>query len=74
MFIAADAAMMRVLSIRGSGVRAAATVAALATMPVGVAISAAAQVAVLVAILAIALAAGARKRPERAGRMTSAGD
>jgi hypothetical protein len=61
MFVAADEAILRVLGIAHGPARGAATVAALATMPLGVAVSASAQVAALAAI--VATAAAARSAP-----------
>ncbi len=57
-FVAADAALLRVLGLARSRARAASAVALLATIPLGLAVSAALQVAVLAAIVTAALAAG----------------
>jgi low temperature requirement protein LtrA len=62
-FVAADAVMLRALGIARSRSGAAATAAALATVPLGRALSAAAQVAALTAILAATVVA--RERPRR---------
>jgi low temperature requirement protein LtrA len=58
LFVAADTAFLRLLGIAHSPVRAAAVVAALATIPLGLAVAAAVQVAALAAIVALAAAAG----------------
>jgi hypothetical protein len=62
MFVAADAALLRVLGIEQSASRAVAAVAILATIPLGVAVSASVQVAAIAAIVAAALAADAGQR------------
>jgi low temperature requirement protein LtrA len=54
-FLVGDAVFRRVLGIGHSTVRAAAGVAALATLPLGLAVSAVAQLLALVAVLAVAV-------------------
>jgi low temperature requirement protein LtrA len=56
LFLAADVAFRRVLRIGRSPHRAAAAVAALATIPLGAEVAAIAQIGVLAAVLAVALA------------------
>ena len=51
LFVASDSALLRVLRIPGSPAQVAASVAALATIPLGLEVSAAAQVAALAAIV-----------------------
>jgi low temperature requirement protein LtrA len=58
LFVAADTAFLRVLGIAHGPARAAAAVAALATIPLGMTVSAVAQVAALAAIVVLALVAG----------------
>jgi low temperature requirement protein LtrA len=62
-FVAADAVMLRVLNVARSRSGAAATVGALATVPLGVALSAAAQVAALAAIVALTVAPTVSRSP-----------
>jgi low temperature requirement protein LtrA len=57
MFVAADAVMLRVLGIARSRTGAAASAAALGTIPLGLVLSAAAQVATLAALVTTAVAA-----------------
>ena len=64
LFVAADTAFLRLLAIAHSPVRAVAAGAALATIPLGLAVAAAAQVAALAAI--VALGAAARSGPSDA--------
>ena len=61
-FVAADTAFLRVLRIPHGSARALAATAALATIPLGLAVAAAAQVAALVVVVAAAAAAGSRRR------------
>jgi low temperature requirement protein LtrA len=56
LFVAADAAMLRVLGIAQTWLRAAASLAVLITIPLGAGVSAALQVAAIAAIIAAALA------------------
>jgi low temperature requirement protein LtrA len=56
LFLAADVAFRRVLRIGRSPHRAAAALAALATIPLGAQVAAIAQIGVLAAVLAVALA------------------
>ncbi len=66
LFVASDSALLRVLRIPGSPAQVAASVAALATIPLGLEVSAAAQVAALAAIVALSAVAGApRAAPAR---------
>ena len=55
LFIACDVGFRRTLGVAGGGVRIAASVAALATIPLGLAVAASAQVGALAAIVAAAL-------------------
>jgi low temperature requirement protein LtrA len=65
LFLAADVAFRRVLRLGRSVHRAAAAVAALATVPVGSEVAAAAQLGVLALLLAVALAGEGSLRPEK---------
>jgi low temperature requirement protein LtrA len=70
MFVAADAALLRVLRIAQSRARVIASAAILATIPLGTAVAASAQVAVIAAIVTAALVsdrlrAGSATRRER---------
>ena len=60
MFVAADAAMLRLLGIAQSPVRAAASVAILATIPLGAGMSSALQVAAITGIVTIGLVSDRR--------------
>ncbi len=68
LFVASDSALLRVLRIPGSAAQVAASVAALATIPLGLEVSAAAQVAALAAIVALGAVAGAAPRATQARR------
>jgi len=57
LFVAADAALLRLLGIAQTPLRAAAAVAVLATIPIGVSVSVAAQVAAIAALIGGALIA-----------------
>jgi low temperature requirement protein LtrA len=65
LFLAADVAFRRVLRLGRSVHRAAAAVAALATVPLGSEVAAAAQLGVLALLLAVALAGEGSLRPEK---------
>ena len=68
LFVAADAAMLRLLRIARSPAQVAAAVAALATIPLGLMVSAAAQVAALAVIVALPMALGGGLRAPGLGR------
>jgi low temperature requirement protein LtrA len=65
LFLASDVAFRRVLRIGRSPHRAAAAIAALATIPLGAEVAAVAQIGALAAVLAIALACEGALRPEK---------
>jgi low temperature requirement protein LtrA len=65
LFLAADVAFRRVLRLGRSPHRAAAALAALATVPLGSEVAAAAQLAALALVLAVTLAGEGSLRPER---------
>jgi low temperature requirement protein LtrA len=63
LFLAADAAMLRVLDVARGHDRGAGALTALATIPIGLATAAAVQVAALATIVAVTVVAGRRTHP-----------